>query len=131
MSRCERDQACHPERSEGSGWPHAGICCRLFLGVQGIQAGVAVEINVESYGRKLVAGEQAGVIRVVGKILLKLGDVILARHSSRRRRCFPLGQQGTKERTEGIVLDVELDAELSKVVLDDGLNFSALGAAGD
>ena len=116
--------------------PHAGICRRLFLGKELIQGRIAVEVKVESIkviGRrwKLVAGKQTGVIRVVVKIGRKLGDVIPVRHGSRRRGCLPLGQQGKKERTVGIVLDIELDADLPEVALDDGFNIAALGTGGD
>ncbi len=115
---------------------HAGICRGLFLGKQLVQGRVAVEVKIECskvIGRRweLVAGEQAGVIRVVGKIVLKFGDVIPARQGSRWRGGLAVGQEGIKERIVGIVLDVELDADLPKVALDDALHCGALGPAGD
>jgi hypothetical protein len=116
--------------------PHAGICRGLFLSKELVQGRVAVEVKIESIKVigcrwKLVAGKQAGIIRVVGKKVRKLGDVIPARYSSCGWRCLSLGQQGTKERIEGIVLDIELDADLLEVALDDGFNIAALVAAGD
>ena len=74
---------------------------------------VAVEIHVESIGRDLVAGEQGGIVGVIMPGVLKLGDVIPARHGSCGRRRLPAGQERTKECTRRIVLDVELDADLS------------------
>ena len=52
--------------------PHARICRGLFLSKKLVQGGVAVEVKVESIKViscrwKLVAGKQAGIIRVVGK----------------------------------------------------------------
>jgi hypothetical protein len=44
---------------------HDGICRPLFLGVQLVQAGVAIEIDIAAGWRKLVTGECAGVIRVI------------------------------------------------------------------
>ena len=116
--------------------PHARICRGLFLSKELVQGGVAVEVKVESIKViscrwKLVAGKQAGIIRVVGKKVRKLGDVIPARYSSRGWRCLSLWQQGTKERIEGIVLDIELDADLLEAALDDGFNLAALVTGGD
>src|SRR5213080_1174131 len=113
--------------------PHAGICRGLFLGKELIQGRVAIEVKVESikvigHRWKLVAGKQTGVIRVVVKIVRKLGDVIPACHSSCGRGCHPLRQLGTKEWASRIVLDIELDADLLEVALDDGFNIAALGA---
>ena len=59
----------------------------LFLGKELIQGRIAIEVKVESikvigHRWKLVAGKQTGVIRVVGKRVRKLGDVIPARHGS-------------------------------------------------
>ena len=48
--------------------PHAGIRCRLFLCVEGIQGRVAVEVNVVSIGRDLVACQQDGIVGVVAKV---------------------------------------------------------------
>ena len=55
--------------------PHARICRGLFLSKELVQGGVAVEVKVESIKViscrwKLVAGKQAGIIRVVGKKVL-------------------------------------------------------------
>src|SRR5262249_26288777 len=38
-----------------------------------------------------------------------------------------LGQEGPKEHATGIILDVELDADLPEVALDDALNVKAIG----
>src|SRR6266852_9967977 len=105
---------------------HPRIRRRLFLGKQLVQARVAVENDIVADGGKLVAGEQDGVIRVVAKIEDKLDDVVPARHGSRGRRCLsPPGQEEAIERSAGIVLDIELDADLPEVALNDRLNISA------
>src|SRR5437016_435294 len=99
--------------------PHARIPCRLFLFVEGIQGRVAVEGKVLSIGRKLVAREQPGVVGVIAISPIKLGDVIPARYGSRGRRGLPPRQEGAKERLDGIVLDIELDANRPEVALQD------------
>src|SRR5207302_4376899 len=116
--------------------PHTRICRGLFLSKELVKGRVAIEVKVESIKViscrwKLVAGKQAGIIRVVGKKLRKLSDVIPARYSSRGWRCLSLWQQRTKERIEGIVLDIELDADLLEVAVDDGFNPGALVTGGD
>src|SRR5438045_268088 len=64
--------------------PLARIRCRQFLPVEGIQGSVAVEVIVTSFGwGRLVAREQIGIIGVIAKGVLKLGDIIPACHSSR------------------------------------------------
>jgi hypothetical protein len=77
---------------------HAGICRRLFLGIQLVQGRVAVEVNVDSRGRKLVARPQEGIVGVIAKGVPKLGDVISARYGSRRRPCLlsiPMSMSGS------------------------------------
>ena len=72
--------------------PHAWIRRRLFLLVEGIQCGIAVEVNVGSNALRwnLVAGEQEGIVGVIAKDVLKLGDVIPARNGSCGRRRLSL-----------------------------------------
>ena len=104
--------------------PHPWICRGLFLGKQLVQGRIAVEVNVESGGRELVARPQGGIVGVVGRVrgILKLGDVIPARYSSRGRRCLSSRPDRTKVPIGWIVLDVELDGKLLEVVLNDGFN---------
>src|SRR6266581_6910380 len=63
--------------------PRARIRCRQFLCVEGIQGRVAVEGNVLSLGRDLVAREQDGIVGVIAIAPRPLGDVIPARYRSR------------------------------------------------
>src|SRR5213080_895524 len=66
---------------------------------------------------------------VVVKRGRKVGFVIAERLRSRRGRGLSVRQEGIKERIIGIVLDVELDADLLEVTLDDRFNVDALGEA--
>ncbi len=99
--------------------PHARIHCCLFLPVQRIQVMVAVESKVASIGRELVARQQRGIVGVIAKVVIHLGDVIPARNGSSGWRCLPPVQERAKERVVDIVLDVELDANHHEVVLND------------
>jgi hypothetical protein len=107
--------------------PYSRICCRLFLSVEGIQGRIAVEVNVVSLRRELVAREQGGIVGVIAKAVLKLGNVIPVRYGSHRRGCLSLRQQGTKEGIVWIVLDVELNADLLEVALNNAFNVRAIG----
>ena len=62
--------------------PLARIWCHQLLLVEGIQGTVAVEVNVVSIGRKLVAREQRGIVGVIDPANTKFCDVKPARHSS-------------------------------------------------
>src|SRR5947209_6830520 len=95
--------------------PQSRIRCRHFLCIEGIQGMVAVEGDVLSLGWKLVTREQAGIVGVIVKVVIQLGDIIPARYGSRGRRRLPIRQDGAKERIARIVLDVKLDADLLKV----------------
>src|SRR6266496_1806435 len=55
---------------------HARIHCRLFLFKEGIQGRIAVEGQVSSIGRDLVACQQGGIVGVISSALSELGDVI-------------------------------------------------------
>src|SRR2546425_990988 len=103
----------------------------LLLSVEGIQCMVAVEVNIESIGRELIARQYPGIIGIIGRARggFKLGDVISARHGSRGRGGLSLRQEGIKEHIVMIVLDVELDADLSQVVLNDRFAIHAPGLA--
>ena len=105
--------------------PHAWVCRRQFLLVENIQGRVAVEANVLSIGRDLVARQYPGIVGIIAKALPILGDVVPARHSSRGRGRLPPRKEGAKERAGGIVLDVELDTNISQVALNDCFNISA------
>ena len=70
--------------------PHAWIRRRLLLFIKSIQGCVAVEVKIESLGRKLIARQYRGIVGVIVKAVLKLGDVKPARHSSCGRRSLPL-----------------------------------------
>ncbi len=99
--------------------PHAWIYCRLFLPVESIQSMVAVESKVDSLGWELVARQHRGIVGVIAKVVLNLGDVKSACHCSRGRGRLPPVQERAKEYIMGIVLDVELDANRSQVALKD------------
>src|SRR6266566_3502819 len=62
----------------------ARIRCRQFLCVKGIQGRIAVEGQVLSIGRDLVAREQDGIVGVIAKAKRPLADVIPACYRSRR-----------------------------------------------
>src|SRR6266487_2238126 len=102
--------------------PHARVRCRLLLFKEGIQSRIAVECKVASIGRELVAREYGGIVGVISRARSELGDVIPAGHGSRGRRCLSPRQEGAKEWVILIVLDVELDANLLQVALDDRFN---------
>ena len=63
--------------------PHSRIGRGLFLDKEFVQSPVAVEVDILAGRRKLVAGEAAGVIRVVRPTVRKLRDVVSASHGSR------------------------------------------------
>ena len=63
--------------------PRTRIRCRQFLCVEGIQSRVAVEGQVESIGRDLVACQYHRILGVIAKAPRPLGDVIPARYRSR------------------------------------------------
>src|SRR5690348_10551454 len=70
--------------------PQSRIQCRKFLLVEGIQSGIAIEVNIVSLGWNLVAREQGGIVRVIAREVLQLSDVVPARHgSSGWRRLSP------------------------------------------
>ena len=72
-----------------------------------------------STGRDLVAREQGGIVGVIAKGPRPLGDVIPARDGSRGWGRLPPRQEGTKECTARIVMDVKLDADRLEGALDD------------
>ena len=45
--------------------PRAGIWCRQFLLVEGVQGMIAVEVSIASIGRELVTREQRGIVGVM------------------------------------------------------------------
>jgi hypothetical protein len=104
----------------------AWVRCRLLLFIESIQGWVAVEGKVASTkvigGRwDLVTREQTRIVGVVAKAGLKFSNIISARHRSRGRRSLPLSQEGAEEGEGPIVLDIEFDADLLHIALNDRL----------
>ena len=97
----------------------AQIRCRLFLPIESVQGKITVEANVLPLWGELVARQQRGIVGVITIVDQKLGDVISARNSSCHRRRLPAKQEGVKECEKRIVLDVEFDADLLEVALND------------
>src|SRR6266704_2863275 len=95
--------------------------CLLLL-IESIQGRVAGEVEVATIGRKLIAREHGGIIGVVAKAVRKLSNIVPTSDSSRRWRGLPPRQEGGKEGEEPIVLDIEFDANLLEVALNDRLD---------
>src|SRR6266487_78498 len=100
----------------------AWVRCRLLLLIESIQGRVAVEVNVVCIGRKLVAGEHGGIVGVGGTAVRTFRNTIPARYPSRGRRSLSPRQEGAKEGEGPIVLDIEFDADLLEVALNDRLD---------
>src|SRR5579875_2070268 len=83
----------------------------LLLQEQLIQAWVAVEGDVETVGRNLVAGKQARIVGVIGQRILELCDVIATRNRAGRRGSVAASEEGTEEGAGRVVLDVQLDTD--------------------
>ncbi|GAC1305244.1 MAG: hypothetical protein NVSMB27_44050 [Ktedonobacteraceae bacterium] len=62
---------------------HPRVCYRQFPLVEGVQGRVAVEVKILSLRRKLVTGQNDGIVGVIAPKILKLGDVVPARRGSR------------------------------------------------
>src|SRR5260221_805051 len=101
--------------------PRIEVRCRMLLDEQLIHGRVAVEVVIHAVRWELIAGEQRGIIAIIGVVILELEYIIPACHRSGGRRRVAATQEGAKERTGRIVLDVDLDANRAKFRLQDQL----------
>ena len=73
--------------------PQSDIRYRLFLFVESIQGRVAIEVNVRSIGRELVARPTRRIVGVIGPVIRKLSDVVPARYGPVGGDAFPPGKK--------------------------------------
>ncbi len=84
MSGCERGLGCHPERSEGSGWPHARILCcaqddKSHLQISNQEVGhVLIQPRDEvEESQEFFLDLWHGTLKAMGNLLLSYSDEVV------------------------------------------------------